>query len=128
MTDARAARPAHRSVVLVVDDEVDQRELLRTILERDGCRVLTAQGGADALALAQAATPELIFLDLLIPDIDGWKLSTMLGELHPNCPIVITSVLDPDRYPAAAAALPKPFNREQVRTILRDHLPRNEIG
>jgi len=121
------APPTRSAVVLVVDDEEDQRELLRAMLERSGCRVITAQSGSDAMALAQAAEPDLIFLDLLIPDIDGWQLNTMLRALFPDCPIVITSVLEPERYPQAAGCLPKPFNRDQLRTILRDHLPHNEI-
>lgn len=121
MTDNAAAKPL--PVVLVVDDEDDQRELLRAFLVRDGYRVLTAQSGADALALAQAVEPSLIFLDLLIPDIDGWHLTEELNSLFPSCPVVITSVLDPDRYPPSAGALPKPFSRKQVQAVLRTHLP-----
>jgi DNA-binding response OmpR family regulator len=57
--------------VLIVEDELKLRELVRSYLERDGLTVLTAGTGADGLHLAATANPDLIILDLGLPDISG---------------------------------------------------------
>ncbi len=59
------------STVLVVEDERDIRELLRRYLQRAGHAVLTATGGAEALRIISEARPDLVLLDLGLPDIDG---------------------------------------------------------
>lgn len=66
------------AVVLVVDDEPDIRELVRVNLEQAGHRVITAADGAEALARVREETPDALFLDVRMPDIDGW---TVLEEL-----------------------------------------------
>ena len=57
--------------VLIVEDELKLRELVRSYLERDGLTVLTAGTGADGMHLAATANPDLIILDLGLPDISG---------------------------------------------------------
>lgn len=111
------------SIVLVVDDEPDQRHLLRTLLERAGCQVLAAESADNAMALAEIADLDLAFVDLMMPGVDGWKLAEKLRLRQPNCPVIITSVLDVETYPACQGALPKPFSRDQLRAVLAAHLP-----
>lgn len=60
--------------VLVVEDERDIRDLLRRYLERDGFAVLTTGSGAEALRLLDGSTPDLVVLDLGLPDIDGLEI------------------------------------------------------
>jgi len=57
--------------VLVVEDEVKIRELLRSYLERAGLDVVTTGSGAEAITLAARAEPDLIILDLRLPDVPG---------------------------------------------------------
>ncbi len=65
--------------VLVVEDEAKIRELLRSYLERDGFAVITTGSGAEAITLAQRLLPDLVVLDLRLPDIPGEEVA---GELR----------------------------------------------
>ena len=62
--------------VLVVEDELKIRELLRSYLEREGWAVITTGSGAEAITLATSGEPDLIILDLGLPDIPGETVAT----------------------------------------------------
>ncbi len=64
--------------VLVVEDNEDNLNLVRFLLERNGYSVLTAQNGRDGLALARQELPQLILMDLSLPEIDGWEAAQQL--------------------------------------------------
>lgn len=72
--------------VLVVEDERDIREVLRRYLQRAGIAVLSASTGAEALRLLDAAHPDLVLLDLGLPDIDGVDI---LIEVAPTTPVIV---------------------------------------
>jgi len=110
--------------VLVVEDSEDQAGLLRRYFERAGCTVTTVETGEEAIAAYTAATHDLAVVDLQLPGMDGWELTTRLKAERPGCAIAITSVLDASDFPAADAFLPKPFTGEQVRQVLRSTVPR----
>jgi DNA-binding response OmpR family regulator len=57
--------------ILIIDDERSVHDVARAYLERDGYEVLSAMGGRDGLALARAAQPALVLLDLMLPDLSG---------------------------------------------------------
>lgn len=57
--------------VLVVEDEAKIRQLLRSLLERDGLEVMSTPSGAEAITLAETAHPDLVLLDLRLPDVSG---------------------------------------------------------
>lgn len=64
--------------ILVVDDDREIVRVLRAYLERDGFRVLTAFGGEEALHTLRRERPDLIVLDLMLPDRDGWDLTRLV--------------------------------------------------
>lgn len=80
-------------VVLVVDDEVQIRRLLRVTLEANGYKVFEAGNGQEALAEAAQRRPDVMILDLGLPDMDGLTVLKRLREWS-NVPVVILSVRD----------------------------------
>ncbi|MEP7287684.1 MAG: response regulator [Chloroflexota bacterium] len=108
--------------VLVVDDEIDTLNLLRTILEISGYEAFTTLNSVDAITLAEVEHPDLILLDIMMPLLDGFTLCKMM-RLHPatvNLPIVFVtaySALDlEDRRKEAGAdmVLPKPIGMDML--------------
>jgi CheY-like chemotaxis protein len=71
--------------VLVVDDDYDCRLALRLILERRGVLVIEASGGAEAAEVARRECPQLIFMDLLMPEVDGRLAARMIREAEGEC-------------------------------------------
>jgi DNA-binding response OmpR family regulator len=67
-----------RPLILSVDDEQDVTDLVQFHLTRAGCEVLTAANGRDALASVADRRPDLILLDLMLPDIDGFGICEIL--------------------------------------------------
>lgn len=109
--------------ILIVDDEPDQLQLLSTYFRRAGCRVVAAIDAEHALNLPAHPQPELMVLDLRLPGIDGWELTTRLRAMHPGCPIAITSVLDVDDYPPTESVLPKPVTAGHIKALLLSTFP-----
>lgn len=104
--------PATR--VLVVDDNDLQREVVADVLESEGYAVQVAATGAEALASARAAPPDVLVLDLMLPDTDGASVLAALRELpalHALRVIVATGVHSTSvkRLLGADVALFKPF-------------------
>ena len=76
------------STVLVVDDESEIRNSLRGVLNDEGLRVLEAGGGQEALELVRRERPELVLLDVWMPDVDGIELLRQLRS-EPDRPQVV---------------------------------------
>jgi len=64
--------------ILIVDDDADSRKLIGIMLQRQGYEVVFAESGAQALSLAQADPPDLIILDVMMPDVDGYDVCRRL--------------------------------------------------
>jgi hypothetical protein len=112
----------------VVDDDPAVRDLLRRHLERNGYRVETAVGGEDALRLARGMRPDVITLDVLMPEMDGWALLALLKS-DPSLaqiPVIMITVVDERRVGFSLGAsdyLGKPVDRDQLLAVLRKHCP-----
>ncbi len=78
-----------RQKILVVDDEPDMVELLAFNLESEGYEVITAVNGLEALNQARAVLPDLIVLDLMLPELDGIAVCEILRRLPSTAPIPI---------------------------------------
>ncbi|MFV2040613.1 MAG: response regulator transcription factor [Candidatus Hydrothermarchaeales archaeon] len=83
-----------KSKILIVDDEPDIIYLVRRFLEREGYSVVEAYGGRDALLKIEEEPPDLILLDVMMPDINGWDVSRALKteDKTQNIPIVMLTV------------------------------------
>ena len=110
--------------ILVIDDEPQILRAMRTILTEKGFRVTTASRGEEGLTLAAANEPDLIILDLGLPDMDGVNVCTRVREWT-QIPIIILSVRDSERDKVAALDqgaddyLTKPFGIEELLARVR---------
>lgn len=76
--------------ILVVDDNIVNQELLVEVLDSWGYKVLQASSGVEALSICETATPDLVLLDLQMPDMDGFAVANAMRLETPRltCPIV----------------------------------------
>ena len=111
-------------LILVVDDEPQILRALKTILSSSRFRVLTATTGEQALALAAAEQPDVIILDLTLPDMDGIYVCEQISEWS-RTPIIVLSVRDSESDKVAALDkgaddyLTKPFNIQELLARIR---------
>ena len=110
--------------ILIVDDEIQIRRFLRISLEANGYTVDEAERGQDAILKAARSRPDLIILDLGLPDMDGLDVIRRLREWS-QVPVIVLSVRDADRDKVAlldAGAddyLTKPFSVDELLARLR---------
>jgi len=115
--------------VLVVDDEPNIRELVQVALTFHGCSVVTAASGADALRQAEAVHPDLIVLDVVMPDLDGFEVCRRLRAGGNEVPVIFLTARDTSSDTVTGLAIggddyvTKPFSVEalvaRVRAVLR---------
>jgi CheY-like chemotaxis protein len=91
--------------ILIVEDDVATRKILRRILERQGWAVTEADSGRAALEKLEIARPHLILLDLMLPDMDGFELIGELRKSHSRDPIPIVAITGKDLTPAESQQL-----------------------
>jgi len=114
--------------VLIVDDDAVVTEVLKWRLERVGFCTLTAASGQQGLALARNLQPDLILLDLRLPDVDGLTVCRELSDSPETCtiPIIILSAVEgPDilrrcREAGCQFYLRKPYDPNVLLTIMRE--------
>ena len=115
--------------VLVVDDEPNIRELVQVALKFHGCAVTTGATGRDALQLAGTCDPDLIVLDVMLPDIDGFEVCRRLRASDNDVPVIFLTARDTTSDTVTGLTLggddyiTKPFSVEalvaRVRAVLR---------
>ncbi|MBX3067440.1 MAG: response regulator transcription factor [Microbacteriaceae bacterium] len=120
--------------VLVVDDEQSLSDLLSMALKYEGWEVRTANTGHDAISLANAFQPDLVVLDIMLPDIDGLDvLSRLRGNGHSG-PVLFLTAKDSirDRITGLTATgddyVTKPFSLEELVARLRGLLRRSRLA
>ena len=113
--------------VLVADDDNDSADLLSTYLELQGHEVRTAGSGADAVSVATDFCPNVIFLDLCMPDVDGWEVCERLrarsADIEQAAIIAVTGHpqnIEPDKIRSVRfdAYLVKPLELEMIGKIV----------
>jgi two-component system cell cycle response regulator DivK len=120
-------------VVMVVEDFEDNRFMMRRLLEMSGYRVLEAINGEEAVELAHRERPQLILMDLSLPQLDGLAATRRIrqnAELR-DVPIVAVSAHDTADFHADALAagcndyVTKPIDFDQLEALLQRLLPKN---
>lgn len=124
-----STQPTPEARLLVVEDEPNIRELLATSLRYAGFEVHTAPDGASAIEMAQREQPDLLVLDVMLPDMDGFTVTRRLREDGRHMPIVFVTARDSvdDKVKGLTVGgddyVTKPFSLEEViariRAVLR---------
>lgn len=112
--------------VLVIDDEPDTLELIQLILEDGGFEAVLASSGFEALDILETVKPDLVLLDIMMPDMDGWEVFRKIKEKDSNMPVAILTakaqnidkllglhVLKADDY------ITKPFSKDELLNKIR---------
>jgi len=133
MADPAAARPPDHGGLLVVDDEPFLRDAVAASLRFLGFEVTTAQTGAEALRLARDRPFDLVVLDVMLPDTDGFEVITRLRREGCQVPVIFLTAKDTQEDKVTGLSLggddylTKPFGLEElaarIRTVLRRTRP-----
>lgn len=86
--------------ILVIDDDIAITELMSMLLKTHGFDVITANSGAEGIHLAKEKSPNVILLDLMMPDVDGWQVCKAVRQFS-NAPILILSAINDPRMVAS---------------------------
>jgi DNA-binding response OmpR family regulator len=123
--------------ILVVDDEVKIARVVRAYLEREGYGVVEAHDGRQALEVARREKPDVVILDLMLPEVSGWDVCRALRQ-ESSVPILMLTARDEDTDKIVGLELgaddyvTKPFNPKElvarVRAILRRAGPQRAAG
>lgn len=88
-SDAEVSRPPARKSILIADDEINIRESLAAVLREENYTVRLAENGREAVREFLGGPPDLILLDLNMPDTDGWKAFDVIARLAPDMPVIV---------------------------------------
>lgn len=116
--------------ILYVEDNFDNRILIKRVLEAEGYTVIEADNGKTGLELARTSQPDLILMDINLPDIDGYECTTRLRQMDgvSQIPIVAltANVMAGDHEKALAAGcddyIPKPVDIDQLPVQIARHM------
>ncbi len=120
-----------RGIVLIIDDDPAARDIIGRTLSADGFEVRTAENGVEGLEMARELRPNVITLDVMMPDMDGWAVLRVLKADPGLCeiPVVMLTIVDDKSRGfslGAADYLTKPVDREQLHITLERFLPQDE--
>lgn len=118
-TEKSDSQDKSSTTVLVIDDDTHVQDLMQRLLSKEGYRVISATNGTDGVKLAREQQPDVITLDILMPDEDGWSV---LGRLKSDpglagIPVVMQSILDESNRAFTLGAsdyLTKPIDRSRL--------------
>ena len=112
--------------VLVIDDDDNAQDMMRKFLEKQDCSILQAKTGEDGLKLAAEHLPDVITLDVMMPEMDGWEVLAALqaNDVTKNIPVImLTMANEPDIGYSLGATdyLTKPVNWDELSNVLTNH-------
>ncbi|MFT3896899.1 MAG: twitching motility response regulator PilG [Thermomonas sp.] len=116
--------------VMVIDDSKTIRRTAETLLRREGADVITATDGFEALAKIADQRPQIIFVDIMMPRLDGYQTCALIknNQLFKNTPVIMLSSKDGlfdkarGRIVGSEQYVTKPFTREELLDAIRTHV------
>lgn len=132
-TEAGDAEALDGLKVMVIDDSKTIRRTAETLLKRHGCQVITATDGFEALAKIAEHRPEIIFVDIMMPRLDGYQTCALIkhNRLFRSTPVIMLSSKDSifdkarGRIVGSEQYLTKPFTRDDLLGAIRAHVHRD---
>ncbi len=126
---------ASKSLILIIDDEVENIEFLKELLDQFGFNLVFASKGKDAIRLLEEILPDIILLDVLMPDMDGFEVCRRIKEntKTKDIPVLfMTSLTDPVNKVTGlelggADYITKPFQKEEVLARLKTHFVMRQL-
>ena len=127
--DSRAGRLGGLRV-MVIDDSKTLRRTAETLLKREGADVVTATDGFEALAKIADQQPQIIFVDIMMPRLDGYQTCALIknNQLFKSVPVIMLSSKDGlfdkarGRVVGSEQYVTKPFTREELLDAIRKHV------
>ncbi len=118
--------------VMVIDDSKTIRRTAETLLKKEGCDVVTATDGFEALAKIADHQPQIIFVDIMMPRLDGYQTCALIknNQLFRSTPVIMLSSKDglfdkaKGRIVGSEQYLTKPFTREELLSAIRRFVDR----
>ena len=116
--------------VMVIDDSKTIRRTAETLLKKEGCEVITATDGFEALAKIADTHPDIIFVDIMMPRLDGYQTCALIkhNQVFRETPVIMLSSKDGlfdrarGRIVGSDQYLTKPFTKEELLGAIKDHV------
>ena len=116
--------------VMVIDDSQTIRRTAKTLLSKEGCEVITATDGFDALAKIADSQPAIIFVDIMMPRLDGYQTCAVIknNSDFQSTPVIMLSSKDglfdraKGRIVGSDQYLTKPFSKDELLSTIRDYV------
>jgi twitching motility two-component system response regulator PilG len=121
--------------VMVIDDSKTIRRTAETLLVKEGCSVMTAVDGFEALAMISDQQPHIIFVDIMMPRLDGYQTCALIknNQQFKSTPVIMLSSKDglfdkaKGRVVGAEQYLTKPFTRDELLTAIRQFVSQLKV-
>jgi len=125
-----ASRSLNGLKILVVDDSKTIRRTAETLLTKEGCQVITAIDGFDALSKIADQQPDLIFVDIMMPRLDGYETCSLIkhNKVFKETPVIMLSSKDGlfdrarGRIVGSEQYMTKPFTKEELLGAIANQL------
>lgn len=122
--------------IMLIDDSRTIRRSAETMLSREGCEVITANDGFEALSLIHKHEPDLVFVDIMMPRLDGYQTCAIIknNARFRNVPVVMLTSKDGlfdkarGRIVGSDHYLTKPFTRDELLAAVREQVSRTEAA
>lgn len=116
--------------VMVIDDSKTIRRTAESLLKKEGCQVLTANDGFEALAKIADEKPDIIFVDIMMPRLDGYQTCALIknNQTFKKTPVIMLSSKDGlfdrarGRIVGSDKYLTKPFTKDELLDAIREHV------
>jgi twitching motility two-component system response regulator PilG len=116
--------------VMVIDDSKTIRRTAETLLRKEGCEVVTATDGFEALSKISDQQPQIIFVDIMMPRLDGYQTCALIknNQMFKSTPVIMLSSKDGlfdkarGRIVGSEQYLTKPFTRDELLGAIRRHV------